>query len=365
MRKDTLWVMIAGAALGIAALVLMSLGNPANMGFCIACFQRDIVGALGLFNWNITAPIQYIRPEIIGIALGAFTAAVIHGEFKPRGGSAPVTRFMLGVFMMLGALVFLGCPVRMVLRLAGGDLNALVAVFGFVGGIAAGVWLLRFGFVLPRAKGQRRAEGLVLPALMVLLLLFLVLRPSFTEGGPIFFMNKGYPGGDGSPVGLATGIAVSLIAGLVIGFLGQRSRLCFAGGIRDIFLMRSWHLLSGVLVIFAVVLIGNLVMGDFHLGFADQPVAHSAHLWNFLGMAMVGLAAILLGGCPFRQLVLAGSGNTDSVLTVFGMLTGAALAHNFSLIKAATLPGKITVIAGLVILVVIGLMNLKRPKQAR
>lgn len=362
MRKDTLWVIISGVAFGIVALILVLLGNPANMGVCIACFERDIAGALGLYNWNITAPIQYLRPEIIGITLGALLAAVIYGEFKPTGGSAPATRFLLGVFMMLGALVFLGCPVRMVLRLSGGDLNALVAVFGFILGIVIGVWLLRSGYMLPRTGRQGWLEGLVLPAFMVLLLLLLVLKPVFVEGGPILFSSTGHPGAAGTPVGLAIGIAVSLIAGLVIGFLGQRSRLCFAGGIRDMFLMRSWHLLSGVLAIFAVVLIGNIILGNFHLGFADQPVAHSAHLWNFLGMALVGIAATLLGGCPFRQLVLAGGGNSDSMMTVFGMFAGAAFAHNFSLAKAATLPGKITVIAGLVILVVIGLMNLKRLK---
>jgi YedE family putative selenium metabolism protein len=124
--------------------------------------------------------------------------------------------------------------------------------------------------------------------------------------------------------------------------------------------MRSGHLLSGVIAVFVVVLVGNLILGNFHLGFADQPVAHTAHAWNFLGMALVGLAATLLGGCPFRQTVLAGSGNTDSALTVFGMLAGAAFAHNFALVKAATLQGKAAVILGLVILIVIAFINRKK-----
>ena len=36
------------------------------MGMCIACFIRDIAGALGLHR---AAVAQYIRPEIIGIVL--------------------------------------------------------------------------------------------------------------------------------------------------------------------------------------------------------------------------------------------------------------------------------------------------------
>ena len=41
-------IIAAGLAVGIIAAVLTFLGNPANMGFCIACFLRDIAGAVGL-----------------------------------------------------------------------------------------------------------------------------------------------------------------------------------------------------------------------------------------------------------------------------------------------------------------------------
>jgi hypothetical protein len=42
---------------------------------------------------------------------------------------------------------------------------------------------------------------------------------------------------------------------------------------------------------FMGVLVFKLILGQFHLGFEGQPVAHSSHLWNFLSMALVGLAA--------------------------------------------------------------------------
>ena len=123
MRKETVIVVSAGAAVGLAAIFLMLLGNPANMGFCIACFLRDIAGACGLHN---AAKVQYVRPEIIGLVLGAFAMSLATREFRARAGSAPAVRFVLGGFVMIGALAFLGCPLRMVLRLGGGDLNALV-----------------------------------------------------------------------------------------------------------------------------------------------------------------------------------------------------------------------------------------------
>ena len=123
MKKETVIVVSAGAAVGLAAIFLMLLGNPANMGFCIACFLRDIAGACGLHN---AAKVQYVRPEIIGLVLGALAMSLATREFRARAGSAPAVRFVLGGFVMIGALAFLGCPLRMVLRLGGGNLNALV-----------------------------------------------------------------------------------------------------------------------------------------------------------------------------------------------------------------------------------------------
>ena len=121
-KKINIWVLIAGAVVGIAAVALTALGNPANMGFCIACFLRDIAGATKLHS---AAVVQYIRPEIIGLVLGSTIIALATGEFKPRAGSSPAVRFILGAIVMIGALVFLGCPLRMVIRMGGGDLNAL------------------------------------------------------------------------------------------------------------------------------------------------------------------------------------------------------------------------------------------------
>ncbi|NLC41031.1 MAG: YedE-related selenium metabolism membrane protein, partial [Clostridiaceae bacterium] len=96
-KKNLILVVVTGLALGAAGVGLMLLGNPGNMGFCIACFIRDTAGALKLHTAGV---VQYARPEIIGLILGAFLISVATKEFKPRGGSAPLTRFMLGFFVM-------------------------------------------------------------------------------------------------------------------------------------------------------------------------------------------------------------------------------------------------------------------------
>lgn len=309
-------ILLTGVVVGIAALVLTALGNPKNMGFCIACFERDIAGALGLHS---AAKVQYIRPEIIGIVLGAAIAAIAAKEFRARAGSSPASRFVVGMFVMIGALVFLGCPLRMVIRLGGGDLTAVAGLAGFLAGILVGVVFLKKGFSLGRAYPVRTGEGFMLPGVMVVLLVLLAAFPALLR-----FSEEG-PGSMHAP------LAVSLIAGLAVGVMAQRSRLCMAGGLRDAFMLRDFNLLLGFLAIWVTITIGNLILGNYNLSAVSQPIAHSQYLWSFLGMALAGWGSILLGGCPLRQLILAGEGNGDSGVTVLGMIVGAAVAHNFSL----------------------------------
>ena len=356
MKKETWIVILAGIATGIAALLLAALGNPANMGFCIACFERDIAGAIGLHG---AAKVQYVRPEIIGLVLGAFLMAVAAKEFKAKSGSSPATRFLLGALVMIGALCFLGCPLRMIIRLAGGDLNALVGLAGFALGIFIGTLFIRRGFTLQRNYPAKTVEGLVLPGMMLVLLVLFIAVPA------IFRLSTEGPGSKHAPFFIALAVAI------VVGALAQRARLCMAGGLRDTMMFGDLHLLWGFIAIFVTVLIGNLVQNKFSLGFAAQPVAHSSHLWNLLGMVLVGWGSVLLGGCPLRQLILAGEGNGDSAVTVLGMVAGAAISHNFSLAGnpdsvneagelvrgGVSTAGKIAVVGGIVIVLIISLLN--------
>ena len=346
-----------GLAVGIAAVLLTKLGNPANMGFCIACFLRDIAGALNFqragFDAEVgTGIVQYIRPEIIGLVLGSTAVAMATKEFRPKGGSSPMTRFILAVIVMIGALIFLGCPLRMVIRIGGGDLNAIVGLAGFVVGILVGIQFLKRGFSLRRAYNQSLTEGAAFPAVMIALLALLLIAPAF-----IIFSAKG-PGSQHAPV------IVALIVALIVGALAQRSRLCMVGGIRDAVMFKDFRLISGFVAIIVAVLVGNLILGSFKLGFAEQAIAHTDGIWNFLGMVLVGWGSVLLGGCPLRQLILAGEGNTDSAVTVAGYVVGAAVSHNFGLASSGTGigTGPVAIVVALcaVVLAVVSVANLQK-----
>ncbi len=314
-------IIITGSIIGAIAVILQAAGNPPNMGICVACFERDIAGALGLHRADV---VQYLRPEIPAIVLGAFIISIIMKEYKPRAGSSTLIRFFLGMFAMIGALVFLGCPWRALLRLAGGDLNSLLGLLGLICGIAVGVLFLNKGYNLGRTYSNNKASGWIFPAFMLALVLLNVFEVSFSESGPIFFSAKG-------PGSMHANVLISLAAGLAFGVIAQRSRFCTMGSIRDIILARDFHLMSGVAALLVTAFIGNLILGKFNPGFTAQPVAHSNHLWNFLGMTLAGLAFALAGGCPGRQLILSGEGDADAGVFVMGMITGAAFAHNLSL----------------------------------
>lgn len=362
------WVIVTGVVIGIAAVALALLGNPKNMGFCIACFLRDIAGATKLHS---ATAVQYVRPEIIGLILGAFIMALASKEFKAKAGSSPATRFILGAIVMIGALAFLGCPLRMVIRMGSGDLNAFVGFLGFALGIGIGIIFLKNGFSLKRNYESTLTEGLAMPGLAMLLLILFLAVPtifSFTEAG-------GGPGAKVAPV------AASLLIALLVGALAQKSRICMVGGMRDATMFKDFNLLIGFGCIFVIVLLGNLIFAQQlgFKGFSFAPygnIAHSDFVGNLFGMMLVGWGSTLLGGCPLRQLILAGEGNGDSAVTVLGMVVGAAISHNFGLAGAGASKsvdeatgeeivknggvsdaGKIAIFLGLAILLIISLVN--------
>ena len=348
----TLWGIVAvGIAIGVLAPLLQKFGNPGNMGICVACFERDVAGALGLHR---AAVVQYMRPEIIGFVLGALLAAYIFKEFRPRAGSAPIVRFVLGAFAMIGALVFLGCPWRAMLRLAAGDGNAIFGVLGLICGIWIGTLFMRKGYSLGRVQKTYTSVGWILPLIMLGFLALRLICPPIegeAKSGVLFYSVKG-PGAMYAP------LVFSLSVGLIVGFLAQRSRFCTMGAFRDLILFRHPHLFWGILALLIAAFVTNLILGQFHPGFEGQPVAHTMALWNFAGMVLAGLAFALAGGCPGRQLFMAGEGDGDAAVFVLGMIVGAAFSHNFGLAsspKGVGPHGIAAVIVGLLVCLFFGL----------
>lgn len=354
--STTTGIVVVGLIFGVLAVLLQQAGNPGNMGICVVCFNRDIAGAVGLHRAEV---VQYLRPEILGMVLGAFAAAMLFGEYKPRGGSAPITRFFLGAIAGIGALVFLGCPWRVILRLAGGDAHAIFGLVGLIVGVGIGTIFFRMGFSLGRSQNQGKISGLMLPALMLGLLVLYLADPQIAgelKSGVLFYSIKG-PGSQHAP------FIFSLCAGLAVGFLAQRSRFCTMGALRDVILFNQWYLALGFIAMFAAALVMNFSLGSFHWGFENQPVAQPDDLWNFMGMVTAGLAFALAGGCPGRQLFMAGEGDNDAAVFAVGLIVGTAMAHNFGMASSTAgigPHGMAATLAGLGICLFVGFFNCKR-----
>lgn len=348
---------ITGAVIGVSGVLLSYLGNPPNTGFCVSCFMENIAGSLGLHG-NIR--MQYMRPEIIGFVIGSFLMSVYKKEFRATGGSSPLLRYLVGMLLIIGCSVFIGCPIKMVFRISAGDLTALLGIAGLTAGVYIGMKFLENGFTLGRPGQLPAANAALIPGIMVLLLTALLWKPVF-----VLLSSKG-AGAQYAPVYL------SLIAGLVIGGLAQRTGFCITGGISRLFLWgpreftvcpKTTGLAVGMVSFFMFALFASLLTGQFSLGWHGQPSSNESYLWNFLGMLMVGFGSVLIRGCPFRQLIAAGQGDTDAGAAVLGMLTGAALVQNWGLGgNAAGTPyeGKVAVLFGLCALFIIGLLYRKR-----
>lgn len=139
---------------------------------------------------------------------------------------------------------------------------------------------------------------------------------------------------------------------VLVGYLAQRSRLCFVGGLRDWLLVRDTDLLKGVLAFFLVAwlafplaaLLGGAVWDlpdPANLPQAVEPLlaqpeaaAGGAPFRPWLPAALavtagtgLGFVSTLANGCPLRQHVLAGQGAGDSWFYLGGFYVGAVVYH--------------------------------------
>ena len=350
-------LILTGGILGGAAFILQYNGNPPNMGLCLGCFMRDTAGGIGLHRFLLA---QYIRPEVVGVVLGAMAIALFSREWKARSSSAPFVFLFLGVFAMLGLLIFLGCPWRALIRIGGGDLNGVIGLAGLAAGSILTVLFTKWGFSLGESKQNSSITGYIFPLFMGLLVVLVYLKMTTSPDIPLSISKEG-PGALKAPFFLSLGI------GVIVGLLIQKSKFCVVGAFKNI-VGKDFRLLCAILSFIVVILICNIFVGTLRLGFLGMPISHTAYFWSFAGMFLCGLAFSLAGGCPGRQLVKAGEGDSDSAIFCIGLLLGAGICHNWKLIAApdsitdgvVTIGGPTTsaiiaLVVGVIFCIVIGL----------
>jgi uncharacterized membrane protein YedE/YeeE len=135
----------------------------------------------------------------------------------------------------------------------------------------------------------------------------------------------------------------TLFAGLIIGYVAQRARMCFVGGIRDYVLVKDTYLLKAPIAFF----VGAIVIFGIASAFSSAPAwpwvatklwlpipgaplssAASTPLWTNVLFAVVGglglgAFSVFAGGCPLRQHVMASEGDKSSISYLAGFYVGA------------------------------------------
>ena len=128
-----------------------------------------------------------------------------------------------------------------------------------------------------------------------------------------------------------TAATATLVIGVILGYLGQRSRMCFVGGIRDFILVHDTFLLKGLiafgLTAWLAFPLAGLVVGTRPgpLGVSDAITA----MLTILGGFGVGFFSTLANGCPLRQHVLAAQGVRSSIAYLAGFFAGAVIFHSW------------------------------------
>lgn len=140
----------------------------------------------------------------------------------------------------------------------------------------------------------------------------------------------------------------TLLFGILIGYLGQRSALCFVGGMRDFYLIKDTWLLKGLLGFIGGALVGSIIFAALGMlptfpwivtkgltaipGDAAGKAGFLAHFAvAVIGGIGVGYFSIIQGGCPFRNYIMAAEGNKSAMAYVIGLLVGAVAFHQWVL----------------------------------
>lgn len=137
-------------------------------------------------------------------------------------------------------------------------------------------------------------------------------------------------------------VITTLAVGFIAGFLGQRSRMCFVGGIRDLYLIKNTYLFKGLIAFILSAFIGYIIFNNnipfpwflekgimTAISGAACTQGIAAYILAIIGGFGIGFFSVLSGGCPFRNTVMTGEGNKLSLLYLAGFFLGAVLFHLF------------------------------------
>jgi uncharacterized membrane protein YedE/YeeE len=261
------------------------------------------LGGVLKINAELDSPLmQRISLMDITLLLGAFTAALISRQF--RINRPPKLEYVWGALggtlMGIGANLAGGCTTggffTPVLQSSpAGWVMAVGLMIGAVTGLKLLLWTLEhisWGMQAPAAGGAGSREWYPLLGILVAAA---IIAWSFIWSYA-------------ADAKLASR-AVVIIAGFAIGFIMQRSRLCFARGFREPFMTAEGDMTKAMLLALALAIPLALLL--FQKKVTDPYTAIPPTFWlgSLLGGAIFGVGMIFAGGCASGSLWRAAEGN--------------------------------------------------------
>ncbi|HWQ65234.1 MAG TPA: YeeE/YedE thiosulfate transporter family protein [Methanospirillum sp.] len=141
---------ILGVIIGILAAIVQGLtisaGGPEAYGFCALCHTRDLVNGLVNLGFGTSFGVAAVSKaailpvmSMVGVLIGGFIAAKMSGEFRVKKALLKdgIVYFIGGVLLMQFGLLLGACPYRAALRLAYGEIIALIGIIGII----IGIWI--------------------------------------------------------------------------------------------------------------------------------------------------------------------------------------------------------------------------------
>tara|TARA_Y100001970_G_scaffold78904_1_gene100566 strand:+ start:4319 stop:5566 length:1248 start_codon:yes stop_codon:yes gene_type:complete len=124
------------------------------------------------------------------------------------------------------------------------------------------------------------------------------------------------------------------IIGLSVGFTLQRSRLCFASGFRDLFLMKQGSTMKGIILGLIVAIAGfSMIMSTIYpepngLSIPTDANILPVGLATLIGGILFGVGMVVAGGCVSGSLYRMGEGYLTSWIAMIGIILGTTLLNH-------------------------------------
>ena len=147
-RVSALVFGVVAAALAVCVQIFAGFHPPQAYGLCIVCHTRDMINALfSRLSWygapTSTIALRGLMLTPVGLLVGAAFMAILRGEWKFRISENVILAPILGFITMTAGLVISGCPIRLLLRSAYGDIGAIASIFTLVLGIFLATLILK------------------------------------------------------------------------------------------------------------------------------------------------------------------------------------------------------------------------------